>query len=340
LASSPRLRPPVQVALLQYTREGPRLVAAAARITVSKKPLSSAWNMSGKDVEKWIRELIRRGHGSPLEHSVYTFEAECSRVCSHQLVRHRLASYTQQSMRHTEGFLRAAVLRVCSLLGRRCPQRPGGAGGHRAYADALRAALDEAERGRVGWAELAAAASEAFVFNPGWSGDVLARYARAYLAAAAEYYEALSKHIPKEDARMLLPQAVRTRIVFTMNARELLESFLPLRMCSHAQWEIRMLAWKVQALLEQVHPEIFSYAGPRCVLQENRLRDEPCRLRDYLAGRCGFTQPRCPELVPRQGIPSCLAYAAASSGAIAEPAGSRPADTRGVHAEPRGQARA
>lgn len=316
------LEPPVRVRLLRYTRDGPLLVAAAARITVSKKPVERAMEMGPGEVEKWIRELVRRGHGSPLEHAVYTFEAECSRVCSHQLVRHRLASYTQQSMRYTEGFLRSMALKVCSIMGvGSCPERPTSANDYRVYETVLREAAGRLEGpDGSGWA-LIVAASRGYVFNPSWSPETMARVARAYLGATAEYYGLLAGRVPREDARMVIPQAVRTRIVFTMNARELLESFLPLRMCSHAQWEIRMLAWGVWRELMKVHPEIFRYAGPRCILEENRVRPEPCSLEQYLNGDCDFTIPRCPEMVPKPGIRSCLRYAAESSRASAGPRG-------------------
>ena len=58
----------------------------------------------GKDDESAKRALgcWRAGHGSVLEHVSVTFKAEgISRACSHQLVRHRMASYVQQSQRYT-----------------------------------------------------------------------------------------------------------------------------------------------------------------------------------------------------------------------------------------------
>lgn len=60
-----------------------------------------------KDLDDKVTALIcnciRRGHLSPLEHVQLTFAIEdISRVASHQLVRHRIASYSQQSQRYTE----------------------------------------------------------------------------------------------------------------------------------------------------------------------------------------------------------------------------------------------
>lgn len=67
-----------------------------------------------------------------------------------------------------------------------------------------------------------------------------------------------------EDARFVLPNACATRMVVTMNARELLH-FFSLRCCQRAQWEIRALAWEMLRLCRQAAPEIFAHAGPTCV---------------------------------------------------------------------------
>lgn len=54
------------------------------------------------DMEAFIRRMLRaeHAHESPLEHASLTFHVTCSRACSHQLVRHRIASYSQQSQRY------------------------------------------------------------------------------------------------------------------------------------------------------------------------------------------------------------------------------------------------
>lgn len=50
--------------------------------------------------ETLIRSCIKSGHESVLEHIQFTFRIKCSRACSHQIVRHRIASYSQQSQRY------------------------------------------------------------------------------------------------------------------------------------------------------------------------------------------------------------------------------------------------
>lgn len=83
-----------------------------------------------------------------------------------------------------------------------------------------------------------------------------------------EWYNSwLSKGIPAEDARFVLPNAAETRMVFTMNARELL-LFFKLRCCQRAQWEIRALAWVMLGIVRREAPQLFEQAGgPSCVSQ-------------------------------------------------------------------------
>ncbi len=66
-----------------------------------------------------------------------------------------------------------------------------------------------------------------------------------------------------EDARFVLPNAAETKMIVTMNARELLH-FFELRCCNRAQWEIRNVAWKMMELVLEVAPVLFSVAGPSC----------------------------------------------------------------------------
>lgn len=67
-----------------------------------------------------------------------------------------------------------------------------------------------------------------------------------------------------QDARFVLPNAASTRLVMTMNARELMH-FFELRCCNRAQWEIREMAWQMLALCRQEAPALFAQAGPACL---------------------------------------------------------------------------
>ena len=88
----------MKVELLFITPEAEKLIETAGRTSY----LSSG--KQGKDTEKaFIRMLIKRGHLSVLEHAYATFRISgISRAFTHQLVRHRLCSFTQQSQRYVD----------------------------------------------------------------------------------------------------------------------------------------------------------------------------------------------------------------------------------------------
>jgi len=67
-----------------------------------------------------------------------------------------------------------------------------------------------------------------------------------------------------EDARFVLPNACQTRMIVTMNGRELLH-FFQLRCCNRAQWEIRALAWEMLRQAKATAPTLFENAGPACL---------------------------------------------------------------------------
>lgn len=89
--------------------------------------------------------------------------------------------------------------------------------------------------------------------------------AEKVMAGAFELYQRMTESgIAYEDARYVIPQAVETTLLMTMNARELLH-FFSLRTCNRAQWEIRKLAEEMQRLCKKCAPLIFEKAGPSCV---------------------------------------------------------------------------
>ncbi|HNZ86940.1 MAG TPA: FAD-dependent thymidylate synthase, partial [Methanofastidiosum sp.] len=81
---------------------------------------------------------------------------------------------------------------------------------------------------------------------------------------AAIYKKLLELGITPEDARFILPNATKTNLVMTMNARELLH-FFNLRCCNRAQWEIRDMAWEMLYQVLDVSPAIFETSGPKCI---------------------------------------------------------------------------
>ena len=66
----------------------------------------------------------------------------------------------------------------------------------------------------------------------------------------------------QEDARFVLPNAAETKIVVTMNAREL-RHFFQVRCCNRAQWEIRDLAWQMRGMVKELAPQPLRGQRPR-----------------------------------------------------------------------------
>ncbi|EWG07823.1 MAG: thymidylate synthase, flavin-dependent [Candidatus Aramenus sulfurataquae] len=245
----------MHVSLVSYTKDGERVVAIASKMSRSRK----GWRhheetMTDDEVETWIRDAILHGYWSVLEHSVYTFSIEgISRVASHQLVRHRIASYTQMSHRFAKPV-------------------------DEYYQPVTPPSAEKREKELI---------------------------EKAYKEAYERYYELLSAGVPEEDARYVLPNGVNTNVVVTMNARELY-NFFALRTCSRAQWEIRAIAWKMLEEVRKVHPRLFKYAGPNCVIHENFVRNDPVSLDDVMSRKVEFISQRCIEGVPRDGISKCV----------------------------------
>ena len=92
----------IKVKLLEHTPHPERVVAMAARLCYSAAGAEElAEKMTDEQVEKLVDKIIQMGHASTMEHVSFTFGIEgVSRVLTHQLVRHRLASYSQQSQRY------------------------------------------------------------------------------------------------------------------------------------------------------------------------------------------------------------------------------------------------
>jgi len=125
--------------------------------------------------------------------------------------------------------------------------------------------------------------------------EAVAEY-ESQMATMQGWYEEWQKKLgdagekSNEDARFVLPNACETRILMTMNAREL-RHFFALRMCSRAQWEIRQMA---QSMFEQccrVAPAMFRDAGPGCLRGACPEGEKSCgRAREIKEARRSFLE--------------------------------------------------
>jgi thymidylate synthase (FAD) len=90
----------LKVSLVSFTKDPEITCAKCASVSWRRKGMKE---VSLKEAEEIIRRALRYGHESVIEHACFTFFVEeISRSLTHQLVRHRLASYTQQSMRYVD----------------------------------------------------------------------------------------------------------------------------------------------------------------------------------------------------------------------------------------------
>jgi thymidylate synthase (FAD) len=213
------------IQLVQVTPDAERVVAAAAKLCYASDP-ESIFGHDPEEIATFLGRLRRMGHHSPFEHASYTFLLEgVSRAMTHQLVRHRIASYSQRSQRYV------------------------------------------------------AAEPFEFITPPSLDGKTIITengpvpapdYYRDFMAHAADVYRRLrealggSGEAANEDARYVLPNAAETKIMVTMNARELFHLFNE-RLCRRAQWEFRRVAEEMLRQVKEATPLIFRGIGPKCV---------------------------------------------------------------------------
>ncbi len=205
----------MKVTLLTNTPEPEKTVVLAAKLCYSGCSVAEL-EEKVKDLsfDKFLTKILDMGHLSVLEHANFTFGVDgISRATSHQLVRHRLASYSQQSQRYVSFDKNNEYVIPPSI-------------------------------------EERAGAKERFT---GMVADIYALYS-----------DLLNEGIAAEDARFLLPNAACTKIIITMNARELIH-FFKIRCCERAQWEIRDMATRMLKLAQKKAPVIFKKSGPACV---------------------------------------------------------------------------
>jgi len=213
----------LKVSLLEHTPMPEDLVALSARLCYSPIGIDKLKEKLSKNEKKKLINLLREsGHLSPFEHVSFTFSVEgISRACSHQLVRHRLASYSQQSQRYVSE--------------------------EKGFDFIVPPSIKENKETELIFLEAMGKAHE--------------YYCRLLQKLEEKGYKG---ELARQDARFVLPNAAETKIIITMNARELLH-FFRVRCCNRAQWEIRQLAIEMLKIVKKIAPSLFIDAGPACV---------------------------------------------------------------------------
>ncbi len=233
----------LKVRLVAYTPDPEIVCAAAAQTSIKDGNLSSVFEEMDIDkARKIIRKVVGYGHVSIVEHASFTFVIEdVSRSLTHQLVRHRIASYTQQSQRYVQ----------------------------------INPSNDD-------WYVIPKTCD---------TDEKIAKFKERMQEIAKWYADAIANGMPAEDARFYLPNAAKTKITVTMNARSLLH-FFSLRCCARSQWEIRELADEMLKLVKPVAPSIFEKSGPSCVqigyCPEGPMKPETCNVADIKKGYEGL----------------------------------------------------
>ena len=219
----------MEVKLLTYTQNPEKIVAAAAKLCYAKSDIATL--MDGLTDEKvclFLNKLSDLGHQSPTEHASFTFGIEgVSRSFLAQISRHRLASLSVQSQRYVDmtnaGFVMPEEF---------ADDEPAS----KTFEDAVGYAFESYEELRK---------------------YLTVRYIQSGMDAKSAEKKA------QEDARYVLPEACCTKMIITMNAREL-NHFFNMRCCNRAQWEIRECAEQMLRLVYPIAPHLFKNAGPSC----------------------------------------------------------------------------
>lgn len=222
--------------LLKYTPQPEETVAMAAKLCYSPADIASLKSkIAAKDQKAFVDRLMKMGHMSPVEHISFTFGVEgISRACSHQLVRHRIASYSQQSQRYVS------------------------------EASGFDYVIPESIK----------------------TDKELKKYFIKFMTDCQTAYNYIVQKLNEagvkgesanQDARFVLPNAAETKIIITMNARELIHFFRQ-RCCNRAQWEIRAMAEEMLRLAKEAAPAIFAKSGPGCLYA-------PCPEGEYSCGK-------------------------------------------------------
>jgi len=194
------MKPRYQVDLLAITPNCQKLIEEAGRTCYL------SFGKIGKDSEeKFIRMLIKSGHLSVLEHAYATFRIRGgSRAFTHQLVRHRLCAFSQQSQRY------------------------------------------------VSEKEFSFVTPPSIQKNP----EALRLFKETMEVARKSYQKLQELGIKNEDARFVLPNAIKSEIVISANLREW-RHILELRCAPDAQWEIREICNEILKILKKEAPTVF-----------------------------------------------------------------------------------
>ena len=202
----------MKVELLAHTPEPEKVIATAAKLCYSSSDISQIQEgLTEENVTKFINMLMSLGHESPIEHVTFTFGIEgISRSAANQLVRHRIASYSQQSQRYVNATKFDYIT----------PPE-----------------IDKDFNAIVKFDECMEYIQNCYEVIR----DILIeRHRRKFILEGIDEKEAQKKaeKLANEDARFVLPNACETKIIVTMNIRSLYNFFAHRCCCFSADTEV------------------------------------------------------------------------------------------------------
>jgi len=185
--------------------------------------------------KKFIKRIVDSGHESVIEHEHISARVICDRGVSHEIVRHRIGSYSQESTRYcnygTKGLTFVIPPWVTSFS-------PGTYGYEELHQKAI-FLLRRTETGEQ---------NKQYLNERIWS--------RSIWTAALDYHQLLENGWTPQQARAVLPNSLKTELIITYNLRQW-RHFLKLRCSPNAHPQMREIALMLLWNLRQEIPVLF-----------------------------------------------------------------------------------
>lgn len=253
----------LKVKILAHTPNPGSIIAMAGKLCYSPVGIDDLGEkLTPAKAEEFVKKLMGMGHESPLEHVAFTFGIEgISRACSHQIVRHRIASYSQQSQRYVKLEQFEYIIP---------PAIKGNEELEKLYVKHMMDSQEIYDNLVEGLIESHTMKMHKEQYENAlelWSGGAMYMKFKTAMDVFKKYNGKEYGQIEKqaiEDARYVFPNACETKMVITMNIRSL-HHFFEERCCERAQWEIRELATEMLRQCKEVSPLLFANCGPKCV---------------------------------------------------------------------------
>ena len=200
--------------------------------------------ITADSAKRFVKSIIDRGHESVLEHFSFSVRFITDRSVTHELVRHRLASYSQESQRYVnyggEKNGCTFIIPVWSCL-------PEGNIADKTYNNRL------FDNSCGDWYWVSELSNNSYTFKPNRNEEI---WLTSVLNVEKTYNKLLEQGNTAQNARSVLPNSTKTEIIMTTNLREW-RHILKLRTSKAAHPQIRSLMTGLLKELQKKIPVIF-----------------------------------------------------------------------------------